>query len=78
MVSQMTDRDIWKLTEVDRSHKVCGIYSAVQNKGTPTVILAKTIEAMEWVNQEKYEYNSPAEKLDEKDFYITEIDLMFH
>ena len=46
MVSQMTDRDIWKLNRGGHDpHKVYAAYhAAMQNKGTPTVILAKTIK----------------------------------
>ncbi len=46
LVSQMTDRDIWKLNRGGHDpHKVYAAYhSAMQNKGTPTVILAKTIK----------------------------------
>ena len=70
LVSQMTDRDIWKLNRGGHDpHKVYAAYhSAMQNKGTPTVILAKTIkgygmgksgESMNTTHQQK--------KLDEKD-----------
>ncbi|MBC8303394.1 MAG: pyruvate dehydrogenase (acetyl-transferring), homodimeric type, partial [Pelagibacterales bacterium] len=46
MVSQMTDKDIWKLNRGGHDpHKVYAAYhSAMENKGTPTVILAKTIK----------------------------------
>ena len=46
MVSQMTDKDIWKLNRGGHDpHKVYAAYhSAMKNKGTPTVILAKTIK----------------------------------
>jgi len=46
LVSKMTDRDIWKLNRGGHDpHKVYAAYhSAMQNKGTPTVILAKTIK----------------------------------
>ncbi len=46
LVSQMTDRDIWKLNRGGHDpHKVYSAYhSAMNNKGTPTVILAKTIK----------------------------------
>jgi len=46
LVSQMTDRDIWKLNRGGHDpHKVYAAYhSAMRNKGTPTVILAKTIK----------------------------------
>ena len=70
LVSQMTDRDIWKLNRGGHDpHKVYAAYhSAMQNKGTPTVILAKTIkgygmgksgESMNTTHQQK--------KLDEED-----------
>ncbi len=70
MVSQMTDRDIWKLNRGGHDpHKVYAAYhTAMQHKGTPTVILAKTIkgygmgksgESMNTTHQQK--------KLDEKD-----------
>ncbi len=70
MVSQMTDKDIWKLNRGGHDpHKVYAAYhSAMKNKGTPTVILAKTIkgygmgksgESMNTTHQQK--------KLDEKD-----------
>ena len=46
LVSQMTDRDIWKLNRGGHEpHKVYAAYhSAMNNKGTPTVILEKTIK----------------------------------
>ena len=46
LVSQMTDKDIWKLNRGGHDpHKVYAAYhSAMSNKGTPTVILAKTIK----------------------------------
>ena len=46
LVSQMTDRDIWKLNRGGHDpHKVYAAYDlAMRNKGTPTVILAKTIK----------------------------------
>jgi len=46
LVSQMTDRDIWKLNRGGHDpHKVYAAYhSAMKNKGSPTVILAKTIK----------------------------------
>ncbi len=70
MVSQMTDRDIWKLNRGGHDpHKVYAAYhAAMQNEGTPTVILAKTIkgygmgksgESMNTTHQQK--------KLDEED-----------
>ncbi|HIC11657.1 MAG TPA: pyruvate dehydrogenase (acetyl-transferring), homodimeric type, partial [Candidatus Pelagibacter sp.] len=70
LVSQMTDRDIWRLNRGGHDpHKVYAAYhSAMKNTGTPTVILAKTIkgygmgksgESMNTSHQQK--------KLDEKD-----------
>ena len=55
LVSQMTDKDIWKLNRGGHDpHKVYAAYhSAMKNKGTPTVILAKLLKDMEWVNLEK-------------------------
>ncbi len=46
LVSQMTDKDVWKLNRGGHDpHKVySAYYSAMLNKGTPTVILAKTIK----------------------------------
>jgi len=46
LVSQMDDKDIWKLNRGGHDpHKVYAAYhSAMQNKGSPTVILAKTIK----------------------------------
>ena len=46
LVSQMTDKDIWKLNRGGHDpHKVYAAYhSAMQNTGSPTVILAKTIK----------------------------------
>ena len=43
----MTDQDIWRLNRGGHDpHKVYAAYhSAMQNTGTPTVILAKTIKA---------------------------------
>ena len=46
MVSSLTDRDIWKLNRGGHApHKVYSAYHrAVENKGSPTVIIAKTIK----------------------------------
>ena len=46
LVSSMTDKDIWKLNRGGHDpHKVYAAYNAaMQNTGTPTVILAKTIK----------------------------------
>ena len=46
LVSQMTDRDVWKLNRGGHDpHKVYAAYhEAMKTKGQPTVILAKTIK----------------------------------
>ena len=46
LVSSMTDKDIWKLNRGGHDpHKVYAAYdAAMQNKGSPSVILAKTIK----------------------------------
>jgi pyruvate dehydrogenase E1 component len=46
LVSSMTDKDIWKLNRGGHDpHKVYAAYNAaIQNTGSPTVILAKTIK----------------------------------
>ncbi len=46
LVSSLTDKDIWKLNRGGHDpHKVYAAYNAaMQNKGSPTVILAKTIK----------------------------------
>ena len=46
LVSHMTDRDVWRLNRGGHDpHKVYAAYhSAMQNTGTPTIILAKTIK----------------------------------
>ena len=46
LVSSMTDKDIWKLNRGGHDpHKVYAAYeAAIQNTGSPTVILAKTIK----------------------------------
>ena len=46
LVSAMTDKDIWRLNRGGHDpHKVYAAYhAAMQNKGSPTVILAKTIK----------------------------------
>jgi pyruvate dehydrogenase E1 component len=70
LVSQMTDRDIWKLNRGGHDpHKVYAAYhEAMKSTGKPTVILAKTIkgygmgktgESINTIHQQK--------KLDEKD-----------
>ena len=70
LVSAMTDKDIWRLNRGGHDpHKVYAAYhAAMQNKGSPTVILAKTIkgygmgktgESVNTIHQQK--------KLDEQD-----------
>ena len=70
LVSSMTDKDIWRLNRGGHDpHKVFAAYhSAMQNTGSPTVILAKTIkgygmgktgESVNTIHQQK--------KLDEQD-----------
>ena len=46
LVSTMTDKDIWRLNRGGHDpHKVYAAYhSAMKHKGSPTVILAKTIK----------------------------------
>ena len=46
MVSSMTDKDIWKLNRGGHDpHKVYAAYhAAMQNTGSPTVIIAKTVK----------------------------------
>ena len=55
LVSQMTDKDIWKLNRGGHDpHKVySAYYSAMENKGSPSVILAKTIKGYGMGNLEK-------------------------
>ena len=70
LVSQMTDRDIWKLNRGGHDpHKVYAAYhSAMQNTGTPTVILAKTIKGYGMGNSgESINTTHQQKKLDEKD-----------
>jgi pyruvate dehydrogenase E1 component len=70
LVSSMTDNDIWKLNRGGHDpHKVYSAYnSAMQNKGSPTVVIAKTVkgygmgksgESLNTTHQQK--------KLDEQD-----------
>jgi len=70
LVSQMTDRDIWKLNRGGHDpHKVYAAYhSAMQNTGTPTVILAKTIKGYGMGKSgESINTTHQQKKLDEKD-----------
>ena len=79
LVSSLTDKDIWRLNRGGHDpHKVYAAYAAaMQNTGSPTVILAKTIkgygmgktgESVNTTHQQK--------KLDEEDLFTIEIDLM--
>ncbi len=70
LVSQMTDRDIWRLNRGGHDpHKVYSAYhSAMQNKGTPTVILAKTIKGYGMGKSgESINTTHQQKKLEEKD-----------
>tara|TARA_Y100001970_G_scaffold30377_1_gene37768 strand:- start:10589 stop:13660 length:3072 start_codon:yes stop_codon:yes gene_type:complete len=70
MVSQMTDKDIWKLNRGGHDpHKVYAAYhSAMKNKGTPTVILAKTIKGYGMGKSgESINTTHQQKKLEEKD-----------
>lgn len=70
LVSQMTDKDIWRLNRGGHDpHKVYAAYhSAMQNAGTPTVILAKTIKGYGMGKSgESINTTHQQKKLDEKD-----------
>jgi len=70
LVSQMTDKDIWKLNRGGHDpHKVyAAYYSAMQNEGTPTVILAKTIKGYGMGKSgESINITHQQKKLDEND-----------
>ncbi len=70
LVSQMTDKDIWKLNRGGHDpHKVYAAYhSAMQNVGTPTVILAKTIKGYGMGKSgESINITHQQKKLDEND-----------
>ncbi len=70
MVSQMTDKDIWKLNRGGHDpHKVYAAYhSAMENKGTPSVILAKTIKGYGMGKSgESINTTHQQKKLDEED-----------
>ena len=70
LVSQMTDKDVWKLNRGGHDpHKVyAAYYKAMQNKGTPTVILAKTIKGYGMGKSgESINTTHQQKKLDEKD-----------
>ncbi len=70
LVSQMTDKDIWKLNRGGHDpHKVYAAYhAAMQKKGTPTVILAKTIKGYGMGKSgESINITHQQKKLDEND-----------
>jgi len=70
LVSQMDDKDVWKLNRGGHDpHKVYAAYhSAMQNTGTPTVILAKTIKGYGMGKSgESINTTHQQKKLDEKD-----------
>ncbi len=80
LVSQMTDKDIWKLNRGGHDpHKVYAAYhAAVQNKGSPTVILAKTIKGYGMGKSgESINTTHQQKKLDEQDllYYRDRFDL---
>ena len=70
LVSQMDDKDIWKLNRGGHDpHKVYAAYhAAMKNKGSPTVILAKTIKGYGMGKSgESINTTHQQKKLDEKD-----------
>ncbi len=70
LVSQMDDKDIWKLNRGGHDpHKVYAAYnSAMLHKGSPTVILAKTIKGYGMGKSgESINTTHQQKKLDEKD-----------
>jgi len=70
LVSQMDDKDIWKLNRGGHDpHKVYAAYhSAMQNTGSPTVILAKTIKGYGMGKSgESINTTHQQKKLDEKE-----------
>ncbi len=80
LVSQMTDKDIWKLNRGGHDpHKVYAAYhAAMQNKGSPTVILAKTIKGYGMGKSgESINTTHQQKKLDEEDllYYRDRFDL---
>ncbi len=80
LVSQMTDKDIWKLNRGGHDpHKVyAAYYAAMQNKGSPTVILAKTIKGYGMGKSgESINTTHQQKKLDEQDllYYRDRFDL---
>ena len=70
LVSQMTDKDIWRLNRGGHDpHKVYAAYhAAMQNTGTPTIILAKTIKGYGMGKSgESINTTHQKKKLDEED-----------
>ena len=80
LVSKMTDKDIWRLNRGGHDpHKVYAAYdSAMQHKGSPTIILAKTIKGYGMGKSgESINTTHQQKKLDEKDllYYRDRFDL---
>jgi pyruvate dehydrogenase E1 component len=70
LVSSMTDNDIWKLNRGGHDpHKVYAAYhSAMQNKGSPTVVIAKTVKGYGMGKSgESINTTHQQKKLDEQD-----------
>jgi pyruvate dehydrogenase E1 component len=70
LVSSMTDNDIWKLNRGGHDpHKVYAAYhAAMQNQGSPTVIIAKTVKGYGMGKSgESINTTHQQKKLDEKD-----------
>ena len=70
LVSSMTDNDIWKLNRGGHDpHKVYSAYSAaMQNKGSPTVVIAKTVKGYGMGKSgESINTTHQQKKLDEQD-----------
>jgi pyruvate dehydrogenase E1 component len=70
LVSSMTDKDVWKLNRGGHDpHKVyAAYYAAMQNKGSPTVIIAKTVKGYGMGKSgESINTTHQQKKLDEED-----------
>ena len=70
LVSTMTDKDIWRLNRGGHDpHKVYAAYdAAMKNKGSPTVIIAKTIKGYGMGKSgESINTTHQQKKMDEKD-----------
>ncbi|MDC0628107.1 pyruvate dehydrogenase (acetyl-transferring), homodimeric type [Pelagibacteraceae bacterium] len=70
LVSSMTDKDVWKLNRGGHDpHKVYAAYhAAMQNKGSPTVIIAKTVKGYGMGKSgESINTTHQQKKLDEED-----------